>query len=322
VEAETIVSKLQGEAALTLARLCVEQLLQTEVGLLVPQEVVVSTGRAALQGWLSTPTATAALERVVALLSTHLQAERRRVGDVMPDAVRAALKDVVGRPFSPERKVVLTLIDRAPTRKLVRELLLEAILDFGKKASAPVAGVARGLGSLARLAGETVKSRGGGLGSLVGAVSDEVERQVEKRAVEFVDAALAGIFGKIADALSDPAQASDAAELRLAIFEGAMELTGPQLARELLNLDVPGAAQMLREGLAAWLSSSAATGELQALAAALLEGERHRPAKEVLAELGVLEVAREVATQQLATRIRSLAATGEFSAWLAALGTT
>jgi hypothetical protein len=85
-----------------------------------------------------------------------------------------------------------------------------------------VAGMARGLGSLAKFAGETVKARSGGLGSLVGAVSGEVERQLEKRAVEFVDASIAGVFGQIADALSDPKRAEEAAELRMAIFDGAL----------------------------------------------------------------------------------------------------
>ena len=88
-----------------------------------------------------------------------------------------------------------------------------------------------------------MKSRSGSLGSLVGAVSDEVERQLEKRATEFVDSALAGVFGQIADAVSDPKRASEAAELRIAFFDGALELTGPQLARELANLDVAGGTE-------------------------------------------------------------------------------
>ena len=62
----------------------------------------------------------------------------------------APLREMLERPFSPDRKLVLTVIDREPTRELVRQLLLDAVLEFGRRASAPVAGMARGPG----LAGE------------------------------------------------------------------------------------------------------------------------------------------------------------------------
>jgi hypothetical protein len=196
-------------------------------------------------------------------------------------------------------------------------LLLDAILDFGRKASAPVAGMARGLGSLAKLAGESVKARSGGFGSLVGAVSGEVERQLEKRAVEFVDAALGGVFGQIADAISDPKRAEEAAELRLAFFDGVMELTGPQLSRELMNLDVTGGAKVLREGMSKWLATPESETVLTEFATRLLEHDGKRTVREVLAEVGLLDVAKSIAVEQLAVRIKAITATPEFAAWLA-----
>jgi hypothetical protein len=153
----------------------------------------------------------------------------------------------------------------------------------------------------------------------VGAVSDEVERQLEKRAVEFVDSALAGVFGQIADAVSDPDQATEAAELRMAFFDGALELTGPQLAREIANLDVAGGAEILRAGLKRWLATPAADKDLTEFVEPLLSRIAEQPLKEALAEVGLLEVTRAVAQEQLAVRIRAITATPAFAAWLTSL---
>ena len=150
-------------------------------------------------------------------------------------------------------------------------------------------------------------------------MSDEVERQLEKRAVEFVDSALAGVFGQMADAMSDPKRADEAAELRMAFFDGVLELTGPQLARELANLDVAGGAEVLRGGLKRWLATPDADRQLMDVARFALERDEQRTLSEVLSELGLLELATEVATEHLAARIRAIAATPEFATWLTEL---
>lgn len=316
VDAQTLISKLQSEAADSLAALSVESLLLTPVGELLPAEVAVATARKALTAWLESETAVKVLNSVVETLANRLQTERRPLKDVVAQDVRHALREMMGRPFSPDRRLVLTVIDRPPTRELVRQLLLDAVLEFGRRASAPVAGMARGLGSLASMVGDKMKSRTGSLGSLVGAVSDEVERQLEKRAVEFVDSALAGVFGQIADAVSDPKRAAESAELRTAFFDGALELTGPQLARELANLDVAGGAEILRAGLGRWLASPSSEAQLKHFVEVVGERDSKRPLKEVLQEVGLLEVASELAKSQLAIRIRQIAATPEFATWL------
>lgn len=319
MDAQTLIARLQSDAADSLAALSVASVLDTPVGELIPPGWIVSTTRQALSGWLASDSALRTLNSVVEWLCNRLDSERRAVGEVMAKDVRLALREMLGRPFSPDRKLVLTVIDREPTRELVRQLLLDAVLEFGRRASAPVAGVARGLGSLARMAGERVKARSGGLGTLVGAVSDEVERQLEKRAVEFVDSALAGVFGQLADAISNPHRAAEAAELRTAFFDGALELTGPQLARELANLDVAGGTEILRGGLTRWLASPESDAQLAEYARLLLERDGQRPLGEVLQDIGLLEVTRAVAQEQLAARIRAIAATPGFATWLSAL---
>jgi hypothetical protein len=318
VEPNPLLSRLQGPGAEALAAIIVDTALDAPVGELVPEAAAAKTARAALEGWLSSPDATRALGRLVEALVARLAAEPKALRDVVARDVRVALREVVGRPFSPDRQLVLTIIDRGPMRELVRALLLDAVLEFGRRASAPVAGVARGLGSLARFAGETVKAKSGTLGSLVGAVSGEVERQLERRAVEFVDAALGGVFGQLADAIADPRRAAEAAELRMALFDGAMELTLPQLSRELVNLDVAGGAEVLRDGLRRWLASPDADRQLGELARFVLERDAARSGRQVLAELGLLDVTRSTAVPQVAAFLRRLAASPAFGQWLSA----
>lgn len=299
-----------------LAALCVDALLDTQVAELLPRDESTHAALRLALAWLESPRASESLEALVEETVARLQADRRTVGEAVPSQVESTLRSLIARPFSPDKRLVLTLIDRGPTRELVRQLLTDVVLDFGRRASAPVAGVARGLGTLARMAGETVKARSGGLGSLVGAVSGEVERQLEKRAAEFVEAALGGVFGAFADALSDPARAEDAAQLRLALFDGALELTLPQLAREVLNGDVPGGAQVLREGLSTWLSTDAAQPLLDEVADTVIAHHRGRTLREALDAWGLAEAGRAVAVEQLSTRLRAVVGTGAFAAWL------
>lgn len=318
MDAQKLIEKLQSdEGSKSLALLSIDALLDRPLREVLEPKTVRAAGRRLLEAWVNSPGGEAYVQRTVEELVRKLQAEPKSGRDVMPTELRRLAREVVGRPFSPDKRVVLTVIDRPPTRELVRDILLTTVLEFGRKASAPVAGVAKGLGSLARLAGETVKARSGGLGSLVGAVSDEVERQLEKRAVEFVDASIAGVFGQIADALSDPRRADEAAELRMAIFDGVLELTGPQLAREVMNADVAGGSTTVRDGLKRWLTSADADAQVEKVLAAGLELEGQRSARQVLTEVGLLEVVRDVAAEQLAVQIRFIAQSSALSAWLA-----
>lgn len=323
MDATNLLEKLRQTAPTSplrgLAELSVDALLDLPMSAWVSQAEVATWGRRLLSGFLASSGAQAAVTRVVEEVFSRLQKERRPVEAVLPRELKRALREVVRRPFSPDRRLVLTIIDREPFRDLVRQILVEAVVEFGRRASAPVAGMARGLGTLARMAQETVKSRTGGLGSLVGAVGSEVERQLEKRAVEFVDTALAGVLGQLADAVADPKRADEASELRLSLFDGALALTGPQLARELMNADVPGAVELLKGGLRSWVSSKEADDALGALGAFVLSLGGSKTGRAQLDELGLLSDARQLAVEQTLARLQHVVGTPAFAAWLETL---
>lgn len=308
-----LLSKLQGDGAASLAALVVDHLLAQPVETLVPPAAARATVRRGVEAVLETDSALDALTRVVEALVNELQKDRRALKEMTTREVRTAVHAMLRRPYSPDRKLVLTVIDREPTRKLVRAIVISTVNEFAARATAPVAGITKGLGSLAKLAGETVKSRGGMLGAVVGGV----EKQVEQRSVEFADSVLSKIFGQIADAISDPQMADEAAELRTELFNGALELTFPQLARELVNLDVTGGAQVLRDGMRRWVKTPESETLLERATTFILSLDMKRSAKDVLTELGLLEVVRATAIENFTRHVREIAATPQFAAWLA-----
>lgn len=320
VDPTLLLERLSQNSALTeLGSLSVDAWLETPLRDALAPVLTSGLLRAALEGWLSSEAAVPALTRGLEQVLTQLGAERAALKTLAPHELRVTLRELMRRPFSPDRKVVLTIIDREPTRALVRQILLDAVLEFARRASAPMAGVAKGLGALARMAGETVKSRSGGLGSLVGAVGSEVERQVEKRAVEFVDATLASVFGQLADAVADPRRAEEAAELRLALLDGVLELTPAQLSRELINADVPGATELIRTGLRRFLATPEADAVLATAITRVHALLPEQTVKASLEEAGLLDALRPVLVEQAVARLRQVLATPRFAAWLTQL---
>ena len=323
MDAVTLTQRLtdsaDGGPADLLAELTLDSMLDTPLSKLVPEEWAVRLMRLAIEGWLQSPQAVPALNKLVEESFNQLQSDGRKLRETMAPQLKATVLELLGRPYSPDKRLVLTLIDRPPMRELIRGLLLQTVLDFGRKVASPVAGVAKSLGGLARFAVDTAKARSGAIGSMVGAVSGEVERQLEKRAVDFVDSSMSGVFGELADSVSDPKRAHEAADLRVALFEGVLELTLPQLARELMNLDVPGGAEVLREGLSRWIASPEAEAALRTSAARLTKREGARPLRAVLEESGQLQTFRTLGREALRARIFEVVATPAFAAWLEAL---
>ncbi len=302
-----------------LAELTLDGLLDTSLMTLVPEDLAVRAFRLAIEGWLQSPQAVPALNRLVEAAVNALQSDGRTLREVTAEDLKTTLVQLLERPYSPDRRLVLTIIDRPPVRELIRGLLLQTVTDFGKKVTSPVAGVAKSLGGLARFAVDTAKARSGAIGSMVGAVSSEVERQLEKRAVDFVDASLSGVFAELADSVSNPKRAHEAAELRVAFFEGVLDLTLPQLARELMNLDIPGGTQALREGLEQWIATPASDLALKEIAQRLTLREGGRSLREVLEESGQLQAYRILGRQTLRARMAEVVAAPAFAAWLAEL---
>ena len=240
------------------------------------------------------------------------------VGDRFPQPVADGVRRLMARPYSPSRELVLGLLDQAPVRKLLREILHDAIVGFAKKArtageSTPVGGLASGLGRFA-------KRRAGTFGSLagdvVGAVGSEVEKQLERRASEFTDTALSGAIAGIADQLSDPARAQEQADLRIALLDGALQLTGPELAAELRRSDPQGLGRLGRDSLAGWFQGDGFEDQIRGWLSELVQAEGQRTLGETLDELDLRDTCIDPVRELLLEHARHLVATDAFMTWL------
>jgi hypothetical protein len=308
-----------------LATLVVEHELSQPLETLLPPALVARALKAALEGWLASDTAERELASLVEQVHRELTEDPRAVREALSPEVSQGLTELAARRYSPDRALVLAVVDRPPVRALVGGLLLNVLIEFSRKVSAPVTEnrLAKGFSGLARLAAEQARSSSGALGSIasgmVGAVSDEIERQVEKRARDFTDSALSGVFQQLADALSNPSRASEQAEMRVAILEGVLGLRLAQLGRELSRADVPGGAAVLRKALSRWLASKDAAAELEGGLTRLMARDGKRPVREVLGALGLYETFRDVGREALRGRLAPVVASAPFALWLEAL---
>jgi hypothetical protein len=301
-----------------LAALVVEHELSQPLETLFPPALLARALRAALEGWLASDTADRELASAIDHLHRQLTQDPRTVREALPPELSKGLSELAARRYSPDRTLVLTVLDHPPVRALVRGLLLNVLIEFSRKVSAPVTEnrIAKGFSGLARFAAEQARSSGGALGGIAGALSDEIERQVEKRARDFADSALSGLFQQFADALTDPGRASEQAEMRVAILDGALNLPLAKLGRELSRADVPGGAAVVRKALSQWLASKDATAELEGWLTRVMERDGKRPVREVLGTLGLLDTFQKLGRESLHGRLAPVVASEPFARWL------
>jgi len=318
----TLLSKLQDPAPngplATLARLIVVDAMARPLGEVVDAELWPRMLKDTLDAWAASDVAE---ERMVAAVHDGIEALDGLDGtlsDRMPDAVSEGLRELAAHPYSPSRELVLRLLDQPPVRKLLREILLDAVTGFAKKARAagetsPVGGLASGLGRFA-------KRRAGTLGALagdvVGAVGSEVERQVEKRAGEFVDAGMTGAIADIADQIADPERAEDQAALRTALLNAALALTGPELAAELRGSDPAALGRLVRNAAQGWVGGDGFEGQVRGWLQDLTEAEGERTLGESLDGVSLRDTISDAATELLLAHAARLISTDAFADWL------
>ena len=274
-----------------------------------------------LQAWLAAETAQ---ERLVTTVQEGIDALGTTPGPLgqrLPGPVVDGLRRLAARPHSPSRALVLRLLDQEPVRRLLREILLDAVTGFASRVRET--GEATAIGGLAGGLGRFAKRRAGSLGALagevVGAVGSEVERQMERRASEFVDGALGGVLGRIADQLADPARAADQAALRSALLDSALGLTGPELADELRRSDPAGLGTLVHDALRGWVDAPGFEEQVAGWLDELVARAGVRTLRTTLLELDLLESVQTAARSVSVTHARRVVDTDAFADWLHAL---
>ena len=310
-----------GDALSRLAELLVDDALDRPLREVVDVERWPALVGELLGAWAASEAAEQRLVDAVHEGIDHLATLPGPLGEQLPPAVRDGLRDLARRPYSPNRALVLKLIDQEPVRKLLREILLDTVTRFARKVrnTGEQTTVGGALGGIGRFA----KRRAGTLGSIAGemasAVGSEVEKQMERRAAEFVDGALSGVIQRLAAQLADDSHASDQAAMRTALLDSALTLTGPELATELANADPDGLANLLRRSLQGWITADGFDDQLRGWLDSLVSAQGDRTLRATLDDVGLTDSLTTTARAVTLDAARRFVATEAFAGWLTTL---
>ncbi len=321
----TLLEKLRDDSEngplAALAELIVDDAFDRPLSDLVDAEQSAELLHKALSAWQQSDQAHAGIRDQWDRLVATLQSQTEPLGEALPTELRVGIDEWVAQPFAANRELLLALLDRPAFRQLVRELLVDTLVGFGKRLRTPVAGsrLGKGLSGLGRRA----RSRTGGIGDLAGdlasAVSDGVERQLESRAAEFADSAISSVIRELTDYLCDDSRADEQAALRQGLLTGLWELTGAQIAGEMERSNIEAGADVLRRSLGAWLDRPESRAELDGWLSTLLAHEDHDSLRELLDSLGLLDTFYELSVEQTRKRLQELVARKTFAQWLSTL---
>jgi hypothetical protein len=310
------------EASLRLADLLLDTLLAQPLDRLLPPPLLATLLRQSLLVALRSPEfepQVAALLQVVRHFLTRPEHAGKRLRELLPNELLATARKLVSHPYAPEKGLIIAAFAREPFRRLNRELMTSTLASYGRRirSSLSDAGSSKGLGALGRLASAAVSKGSSAIGTIAGGVaavvSDEFERQLQRRASEFADAAVDEVVGQIATTLTDPTQAPVQRELKLAMFEYLLELRGQQLGRELERFQPQLVAGQLREGLLAWLDSATAEATLAELLTALFAHNHGRSLRDLAGDEALLAPLLATVRGQLGPILAPLVASGRLT---------
>jgi hypothetical protein len=231
---------------------------------------------------------------------------------VVPAAIRGPARELMSRPYVPDRALVGRILDHDTARLLLKNLFSDLLVAFVRRLKPPVhvpKGALGGFGRFSKL-GERVAGLGDGL---VGVMGAELEQQLETRAREFTDQAVQKLVEKMADHFCDPALVKEYGEWRVHGLDVLLATDQRALAGEIEKLDPEALIATGAALVRGFVAREELTGELEAVLTATLEGTGGRSARELLG--GVEEHGLELARDLLRQRARAVIETPAFEQW-------
>jgi hypothetical protein len=221
----------------------------------------------------------------------------------IPPTIKAPLGELLRRPYVPDRALVGRLVDHDTARLLLKNLFQDLLIAFAQRLK-PVTSRAPlpALGRLQRL-GEGV----------LGAVGHELEQQIEHKAREFADQAMARLVEKMADHLCNPQLAVEYGDWRAHALDVLSRTEVRLLAGEVEKLDPESLVATGAALVRAVAARAELVGEVEAVLRAALEGAGDRSARALLG--GVEEHGLDLVRDLLRQRARALIETDAFLRW-------
>ncbi len=305
--AKMLRSKKAAGPAVALAELIVDHALNLPLSRLLEPEavaaqVVRALGSAGLREDLDGHAVPAAeLERA------RVTRTGERVGDLVPEAVRAEIEARLGRPVKLPERLGEGLVDPGFIKELVAGVLTDTLQAFLERL--PMGG---GVGILG-------KGGGGGRGGIFGGIGRKVSGNVQRTLSEVARQGAERMKETVTQRLRRPESQEALAAMRHRAVERVMALT---LAEVHALGDDPGPAVLARWAEAT-LRHNAARPELQEALAEHLEAALKRAGKETarhwLETHDLLEAVRAEAIARVAREVRALARGEALKGWLESL---
>jgi hypothetical protein len=246
----------------------------------------------------------------VATALSRAQKEAGTLRERVPVELIVPAKQLASRAYQPDRILVRAILDHKAMHKLLREVLLQTLTEFGRSLK-PASG-----------AGRPPKKRGA-FGQLLGAATDvasvvggAMEKQVEGKVREFVDGAIHRSLDLTVNAVCAEDFVPDFAEWRAGILDSLLDVDFEKYLDEIEKLDPDGLVNeisALLRGLAAWEGLG---DQVESLLVAVVEEAGDARLRDFLAGSGLEEEWRPQVEEFLVDRARDFVSTDAFGDWL------
>lgn len=319
-----------GEALRQLARLVVDEATATPLKEVASPRWIAGQLATALEALSRGDTAREWVERRLSEGRERWLDEQRPLRDWVPKEAEDPLRELLARPWSPDERLTLEILDQPALRNLVREVLEETLTRFqGRVRSLDKAGIGdigaraakRGRGLLGGMAqnlggfGQVARNVGGLTENLVGAVTEEFEHVVQERISEFVATATGEAIKSSARHASDPQYAKAFGELRVAILDVLLDEPIAGLVRE---ADKTRPEELVDVIVAAVRSTVAAPDFVDVTEARVkkaLDAAGDGTLGAWLDEVGLRDVWADTTTELVAARLQAVVKTDGFVSW-------
>ena len=231
----------------------------------------------------------------------------------LPDAVRPPIEQLLRRPYLPDRLLVGRLLDHETAQLLLKATFQDMLISFARRLKPAIPGKPPGLPSLSGSLGRLSRLGEG----VIGAVGQEVERQVEEKAREFMEAGVHRLVMTMADHLCDPRYVREYAAWRLHALDVLLSTDMQIYAKEVEKLDPDALVQTGAAIARAVVDRPTLADDLRTIIDAALEQAQGRTIRDLLAEAGAELSDQGILAMRdlLRARMRAVIETPAFALW-------
>lgn len=230
----------------------------------------------------------------------------------LPKEVADRIDEKLGKPVKIPQKVIDDLIASEKVREAVRATLNEALTNFVSKATGGESAAGQGLRGAIGFA----KAAGKGL---LGGIGEEIQKRMQERVKDFVDASVAGVQRRIAERLASEEMAKTLGKRRQEAFRKFLATSEVEAAKTIRKSRPDEIDRELPAIVAHNLARAEVRDALREEVAAVIGELSKESIGQHLERAGVRSHVRDAVRAHGLPLARAFVATAEFTAWWAKL---